>query len=65
MRTFVALLIATFLLTLTGCDGGASAALEAENAKRLQQQEQQLKQQIDQANAVNEQRLKEMDDATK
>lgn len=57
------LLIATALLTLSACDGGASAtqaSLQAEQAKLAQQQMAQLKQQIDDANAKSAQRLQDM-----
>ncbi|MBD9485494.1 hypothetical protein IB229_21145 [Pseudomonas sp. PDM14] len=64
MRTIVSpLLIASALLTLSACDGGATAtqaSLQAEQAAQAQQQIAQLKQQIEDANAKSAQRLQDM-----
>ena len=64
MRTLTShLLLATVLLTLSACDGGATAtqaSLQAEQAKQAQQQIAQLKQQIEDANAKSAQRLQDM-----
>lgn len=51
-------------VSLSACGLGETAAvatLEAKQAEQLQQQSAQLKQQIEQANAVNEQRLKTLE----
>jgi hypothetical protein len=59
--------LALCLLTcasLSACGLGETAAvasLEAKQAEQLQQQSAQLKQQIEQANAVNQQRLKTLE----
>ena len=50
--------------SLSACGLGETAAvatLEAKQAEQLQQQSAQLKQQIEQANAVSEQRLKTLE----
>lgn len=64
MRTIVSpLLITSVLLTLSACDGGATAtqaSLQAEQAAQAQQQIAQLKQQIEDANAKSAQRLQDM-----
>ena len=58
----IAFASALLILTLSGCDGAATATqtdLQAEQAKQLQQQMEQLKQQVEAANARNTTRLQE------
>lgn len=60
-RLVLGLLVCT---SLSACGLGETAAvatLEAKQAEQLQQQSAQLKQQIEQANAVSEQRLKSLE----
>ncbi|WP_454254570.1 hypothetical protein [Pseudomonas sp. Marseille-Q8238] len=65
MRAITSPLLIATLLILSACDGGVTqASLQAEQAKQAQQQMTQLKQQIDAANAVGEQRLKDLEGAT-
>lgn len=62
MRTLIALLPLTLALTLGSCGLGESAAtasLQAKQATQLQQQTEQLKQQIDAANAQSQKRLED------
>ncbi|MFZ3154771.1 hypothetical protein [Pseudomonas sp.] len=61
MRSLTALLLSTSLL-LSACGLGETAAttsLQAEQAAQLQQQTEQLKQQIEAANAQSAKRLEE------
>ncbi len=63
----IAFASALLILTLSGCDGAATATqtdLQAEQAKQLQQQMEQLKQQVEQANAQGEKRLQDMQQQT-
>jgi cell division protein ZapA (FtsZ GTPase activity inhibitor) len=61
MRSLAALFICTSVL-LSGCGLGetaATASLQAEQAARLQQQTEQLKQQIEAANTQSQKRLEQ------
>ncbi|MGG5871534.1 hypothetical protein [Pseudomonas peli] len=62
MRAALALLLLSTTLTLSACGLGetaATASLQAEQAAKLQQQTEQLKQQIEAANAQSNKRLEE------
>nr|WP_298137494.1 hypothetical protein [uncultured Pseudomonas sp.] len=62
MRTLLLLASLPALILLSACGAGetaATATLQAEQAKQLQQQTEQLKQQIEQLNEQSEKRLEQ------
>ncbi|MBX9755199.1 MAG: hypothetical protein K2X80_10625 [Pseudomonadaceae bacterium] len=64
MHSFRLAICLLTLASLSACGLGETAAvasLEAKQAEQLQLQAQQLKQQIEQANALNEQRLQNLE----
>lgn len=64
MHSFRLVLCLFTLASLSACGLGETAAvasLEAKQAEQLQQQAAQLKQQIDQANALSQQRLQNLE----